>query len=88
MPFFTLIRVSTTKRKSVVSSNHYSDYCKNLGSADSTKKSEPGSITKEKVTKLESRVYRALASGIITQSKAAALLNMNTVDVVRNFVTV
>lgn len=24
----------------------------------------------------------------ITQSKAAALLNMNTVDVVRNFVTV
>ena len=80
--------MSKARYLGVVSSNHYSDYCKNLGSADSTKKSETGSITKEKVTKLESRVYRALASGIITQSKAAALLNMNTVDVVRNFVTV
>lgn len=80
--------MSKARYLGVVSSNHYSDYCKNLGSADSTKKSEPGSITKEKVTKLESRVYRALASGIITQSKAAALLNTTTVDVVRNFVTV
>lgn len=72
----------------VISSKHYSDYCKNLGSADSTKKSEPGSITKEKVTKFESMVFKALTSGIITQSKAAALLNTTTVDVVHNFVIV
>ena len=52
------------------------------------KKSESGSIDKEKVTKFETMVYRALASGIITQSKAAALLNTTTVDVVRNFVIV
>lgn len=70
----------------IVSSNHYFDYCKNLGSADFTKKSD--SIVKEKVTKFECMVYRALASGIITQSKAAALLNATTVEVVRNFVIV
>lgn len=80
--------MAKAKYLGVISSNHYSDYCKNLGSASSTKKSEPGSITKEKVTRFESMVYRALASGIITQSKAAALLNKNTVDVVRNFVIV
>ena len=82
------VLMAKAKYLGVISSRHYSDYCKNLGSADSTKKSESGSITKEKITKFECMVYRALASGIITQSKAAALLNMNTVDVVRNFVTV
>jgi len=59
-----------------------------IAAAAFAKKSESGSIDKEKVTKFESMVYRALASGIITQSKAAALLNTTTVDVVRNFVIV
>lgn len=72
----------------VISSKHYSDYCKNIGNVDLMKKSESGYAVKEKVTKFESMVYRALASGIITQSKAAALLNLNTVEVVRNFVIV
>lgn len=82
------VLMAKAKYLGVISSRHYSDCCKNLGSADSTKKSESGSITKEKVTKFECMVYRALASGIITQSKAAALLNTTTVDVVRNFVIV
>lgn len=80
--------MAKAKYLGVISSNHYSDYCKNLGSASFTKKSGLDSIAEEKVTKFESMVYRALASGIITQSKAAALLNKNTVDVVRNFVIV
>lgn len=82
------VLMAKAKYLGVISSKHYSDYCKNLAIADSTKKSEPGSIAKEKVTKFESMVYRALASGIITQSKAAALLNTTTVDVVRNFVII
>lgn len=82
------VLMAKAKYLGVISSKHYSDYCKNLGSADSTKKSESGSIGKEKVTKFECMVYRALASGIITQSKAAALLNATTVEVVRNFVIV
>ena len=80
--------MAKAKYLGIISSKHYSDYCKNLGSTDSTKKSESGSISKEKVTKFECMVYRALASGIITQSKAAALLNATEVEVVRNFVTV
>ena len=82
------VLMAKAKYLGVISSKHYSDYCKNLGSADSTKKSESGSIDKEKVTKFECMVYRALASGIITQSKAAALLNATTVEVVRNLVIV
>ena len=44
--------MAKAKYLGVVSSKHYSDYCKNLGSADSTKKSESGSITKEKLLNL------------------------------------
>jgi Zn-dependent peptidase ImmA (M78 family)/transcriptional regulator with XRE-family HTH domain len=80
--------MAKAKYLGVISSNHYSDYCKNLGSVSFTKKSGLDSIAEEKVTKFESMVYRALASGIITQSKAAALLNKNTVDIVRNSVIV
>ena len=82
------VLMAKAKYLGIISSKHYSDYCKNLGSTDSTKKSESGSISKEKFTKFDSMVYRALASGIITQSKAAALLNTTTVDVSRNFMIV
>lgn len=80
--------MAKAKYLGVVSAKHYSDYCKNLGSTDSMKVYESVSIGKEKVTKFDSMVYRALASGIITQSKAAALLNTTTVDVARNFMIV
>lgn len=43
-------------------------------------------IDDEHSTRFENLIYRALSSGLITESKAAVLLNKTTEEVLHNFV--
>ena len=47
---------------------------------------EKSIIDDEHSTRFENLIYRALSSGLITESKAAVLLNKTTEEVIHNFV--
>ena len=47
---------------------------------------EKSIIDDERSTRFENLIYRALSSGLITESKAAVLLNKTTEEVLHNFV--
>lgn len=47
---------------------------------------EKSNIDDEHSTRFENLIYRALSSGLITESKAAVLLNKTTEEVLHNFV--
>ena len=71
----------------VISENRYTTYWKKKN-FDSNFKSqvEKSIIDDEHSTRFENLIYRALSSGLITESKAAVLLNKTTEEVLHNFV--
>ena len=71
----------------VISENRYTTYWKKKN-FDSNFKSqvEKSVIDDEHSTRFENLIYRALSSGLITESKAAVLLNKTTEEVLHNFV--
>lgn len=71
----------------VISENRYTTYWKKKN-ADAAFKSqvEKTVFDEEHSTKFENLVYRALSSGLITESKAAVLLNKSTEEVLQNYV--
>ncbi len=71
----------------VISENRYTTYWKKKN-ADATFKSqvEKSVFDEERSTKFENLVYRALSCELITESKAAVLLNKSTEEVLQNYV--
>ena len=71
----------------VISENRYSTYWKKKNFDLQFKlQVEKSNIEDERSTKFENLVYRALSCGLITESKAAVLLNKKTEEVLQNFV--
>lgn len=71
----------------VISENRYTTYWKKKN-FDTTFKSqvEKSMADNEHSTRFENLIYRALSSDLITESKAAVLLNKTTEEVLHNFV--
>lgn len=71
----------------IISENRYTTYWKKKN-FDSTFKSqvEKSISDDEHSTRFENLIYRALSSGLITESKAAVLLNKTIEEVLHNFV--
>ena len=71
----------------VISENRHATYWKRKN-ADAAFKSqvEESVFDEERSTKFENLVYRALSCELITESKAAVLLNKSTEEVLRNYV--
>lgn len=71
----------------VISENRYAFYWKKKDLDIGFKANvEESTVDDERSTRLECLVYRALSTGLITESKAAVLLNKTTEEVLRNFV--
>ena len=71
----------------VISENRYTTYWKKKNFDPNFKSQvEKSVIDDEHSTRFENLVYRALSSGLITESKAAVLLNKTTEEVLHNFV--
>ena len=71
----------------VISENRYTTYRKKKNFDPNFKSQvEKIIIDDEHSTRFENRIYRALSSGLITESKAAVLLNKTTEEVLHNVV--
>ena len=71
----------------VISENRYTTYWKKKNFDPNFKSQvEKSIIDDEHSTRFENLIYRALSSGLITESKAAVLLNKTTEEVLNNFV--